>query len=46
MCEVFLIETRVLVQAVKRNINRFPTEKGGIRPFEVANCDFKCSALG
>ena len=37
LAELYQVETRVLNQAVKRNIDRFP--EGGM--FKITNCDFK-----
>ena len=47
LAELYEVEPRVLVQAVKRNRDRFPedlqfaVDQGGVRSLEITNCDFK-----
>ena len=47
LAEMYEVETRVLNQAVKRNIERFPerfhvsVNQQRVGKFEVTNCDFK-----
>ena len=47
LAELYGVETRALIQAVKRNLSHFPADfmfqltQGRIRIFEVTNCDLK-----
>ena len=47
LAELYGVETRVLVQAVKRNLNRFPADflfrltPEEFAAFEITNCDLK-----
>jgi hypothetical protein len=47
LAELYQVETRALIQAVKRNMDRFPEDftfpahPGRGRIFEITNCDLK-----
>jgi hypothetical protein len=49
LAELYQVEPRALIQAVKRNIDRFPEDfmfqltRDELVPLEITICDFKCS---
>ncbi len=52
LAALYGVEARALVQAVKRNIERFPADfmfqltKEKFDVLEITKCDFKCGELG
>ena len=41
LARLYGVEPRTLIQAVKRNRQRFPPDQGRVRKLEITDCDFE-----